>query len=546
MFERPNTVRLAFMGSLCLVTTLVYGKTLSDYFLSDDLSFLWYAADRSQKGHLLVDLLSDFLSPPDRVSFFYRPLVDVFFTGDYLLWGVHPLGWRLTNLVLHLVNTLLVWGIIEQVVGRVPRCSAFVVAGSAAAVFALRPSSPETVAWLSGRSDSLAFLGMLIALLGYLRAKGQWGWWYVVAIGGFLFALGSKEAGVTLPGGLVALHLAGAIELTPAPGEPRWRAWVRQTIIGVGPFAFVLVAYFAWRAFLFGTPFEVYQNTPPITLTDLTWWAAKLHALWFFLAPSLVWTSLTTWVAVVIVALGLVGLVCAWWSPAVRRVWVFGACWLMATLLPLAQQLSIAPTGEGMRLLYIPGAALAVMITSPLAMWSSSGKPGCRLARYVTVAGGIGILLVIVLSIPLLAALLKPWHEAGQNMRAVRTAIAARAEAVPEGHLAMLLLPDHIEGALFGRNCQGALMEPPVQERSLSGRVLVVTPSSLRDHAPRLAIPSPSIQQVEHWCWDVTARRFEQLNISPHSPETWLDAWRPAVRNSNCRKLADELEERQR
>ncbi len=108
MSERTGTVRVLVLSGLCLVTTLLYGGSLSGYFLSDDFSFLSAVATWAREDQLLSRLLGGFVSPPYRRDFFYRPLIDVFFAGDYLLWGVHPLGWRLTNLGLHLINALLV------------------------------------------------------------------------------------------------------------------------------------------------------------------------------------------------------------------------------------------------------------------------------------------------------------------------------------------------------------------------------------------------------------------------------------------------------
>ena len=539
MGKRVTALRLMALGSLCLSTFFIYGGTLSGYFLSDDLAALYSVTTWAREGHLLSQILGGFISPPYRVAFLYRPLVDVFFAGDYAVWGVNPWGWRLTNLLLHLANAMLLWTIVEQITRRVSGRAAFMAAGVAAAMFVLRPSSPETVVWPSGRSDSLALLGMLSGFLAYLRAKGRWGCWYLVAVGAFLFALGSKEAGVTMPAGLVALHIGGAVRLMPKPAESYWRAWVRQTLVGVGPFVLILLAYFAWRLFLFGSAFTVYQATLPIAFSDPAWWVLKFRALRFFLTPTIERTTFSLCFSTLVALQLLAGVIVAWQSSTARRVWLFGVCWLMATLLPLMKQLAIAATGEDARLLYIPGAALAVVLAVPLVDVSPVARHNDTLRRGVFSLGVVGSLLLVVLSVPLLDVLLRPWHEAGQSMNAVPLAIAERAAAVPAGDLAILLLPDHVDGALFGRNCQGALMEPPVQAQTLTGRVLVVTPPSLHELAPKLTTQPSS--QHEYWCWHVTTQYFERLGVQAHSPETWLEAWTAALHDSNCQALADEL-----
>ena len=49
---------------------------------------------------------------------YFRPLVVVFFAIDRLLYGLHPAGYHLTNLLLHAGTTLLVWGIGRRVLGH--------------------------------------------------------------------------------------------------------------------------------------------------------------------------------------------------------------------------------------------------------------------------------------------------------------------------------------------------------------------------------------------------------------------------------------------
>ncbi len=377
--------------------------------------------------------------------------------------------------------------------------------------------------------------------MAYLRAEGRWGRYYLLALAGFFFALGSKEAGVTLPGGLLALHIAGAIPIRAEGGEPQWQAWFRQIMKGIGPFGLILLFYFIWRLLLFGTPFKVYQEVVPIELNNPAWRAAKLHALQFFLVPSLKLTPLCSSLFIILLMQSLIGFFAAWRSPAARRVWVFGICWLMAALSPLAQQLLIAPTGEGAHLLYIPGAALAVFLAAPLAALLERPWQGMALGQHLSVGGAVGVALVSLLSVPMLKDLLQPWLEAGQSMKVLPAAIAARADSVPEGGFAILLVPDHYGGALFARNGQGALMEPPVQRQSLSDRVVVLTPPTAGQHAPKYAMLPRQGVKLEQWCWDLEGRQFERLRLREHGPDEWLDVWKSALRGAGCSTLAHEL-----
>lgn len=542
MLRHTNAIRLLIMCVICLATAVLYLEGLSGGFLGDDLGFLHYVAGRVQADQIVSLVSNELLSPPYRSGFFYRPFAVFSFLIDYIIWGTNPVGWHLTNLLLHLANTLLLWKLVERVAAGSLNRTNMIMGGAAAAIFALRPSAPETVAWLSGRNDELVLLGFFVTLLAYLRAEGIWGRYYLLALGGFLFALGSKEAGVTMPGGLLALHIAGSVPIRQKGGESSWLPWFLHTLKGVGPFVLILLIYFLWRFLLFGSPHKVYQEVMPIELNSPVWWAAKLHALRFFLTPSLKINPLSQSFLIVTSIQLLIGLVAALRWPEARRVWLFGVCWLMAVLLPQAQQLLIAPTGEGARLLYIPGAALAVLLSAPLSTfsWPSGLLRGLR--RHLFFAGTVGAIMLILLSVLLLKNLLQPWIEAGQSMKALTTAIAARASAVPEGGFAVLLIQDHFEGAIFARNGQGALMDPPVQRQSLGSRILVLTPPTAGHHAPRLALSPQQSLRLEHWCWNLKGRHFERLRLREHGPDTWLDAWKSALRESGCLALVDELE----
>lgn len=124
----------------------------------------------------------------------WHPLTWISLELDYELFGLNPAGFHLTNLVLHLANTLLVFWTL-RVYTRSLWGSACV-----AALFGIHPLHVESVAWVTERKDVLSTLFWLLAMLAYYRyaARPSLMRYLIVAM---LLALGlmAKQMLVTLP-----------------------------------------------------------------------------------------------------------------------------------------------------------------------------------------------------------------------------------------------------------------------------------------------------------------------------------------------------------
>ena len=91
---------------------------------------------------------------------FWHPLTWLSLMFDYQLFGLNAGGYHMTNLILHILSTLLLFWLFNRMTGALWK-SAFV-----AALFALHPLHVESVAWISERKDVLsAFFWMLTLCL---------------------------------------------------------------------------------------------------------------------------------------------------------------------------------------------------------------------------------------------------------------------------------------------------------------------------------------------------------------------------------------------
>jgi len=124
---------------------------------------------------------------------YYRPLIVTLFQIDYLLYGLRPAGFHLTNIFLHVLNSYLVAHFLSFWVR--PR---WALAG--ATFFALHPMAATGLAWISERTDVLCttfFLLTLLAVASYLRRPKETG---LGRIGlAYAGALASKEVAITFP-----------------------------------------------------------------------------------------------------------------------------------------------------------------------------------------------------------------------------------------------------------------------------------------------------------------------------------------------------------
>jgi tetratricopeptide (TPR) repeat protein len=178
------------------------------------------------------------------------PLTWMTFGLDYLLWGMHPVGYHLTNLLLHIANAAAFYFLARRLLGLAlsgllnrDRVGLPLSAGFASLFFALHPLRVESVAWATERRDVLVGLFYLLALLAYFRAcelgeRGQG--WYWGSLGLFVAALLSKSMAVSLPVVLLILDTYPLRRLGWARGW--WGKQVRWVYMEKLPFVFLAVA----------------------------------------------------------------------------------------------------------------------------------------------------------------------------------------------------------------------------------------------------------------------------------------------------------------
>jgi tetratricopeptide (TPR) repeat protein len=185
--------------ALCIGVLAVYGQTLGFEFVNwDDPEHVTRNA-MVQRG-LTLEGVAWALRAGEIGN--WHPLTWLSHMLDVELFGANAGGHHATNVALHLLNSLLLFGVLRSATGAVWR-SALV-----GALFALHPLHVESVAWVSERRDVLSTAFGLLAIGAYVAyaRRGGVGRYLAVALC-FAFSLMSKAMLVTLPFVLLLLDV---------------------------------------------------------------------------------------------------------------------------------------------------------------------------------------------------------------------------------------------------------------------------------------------------------------------------------------------------
>lgn len=125
----------------------------------------------------------------------YHPLTMLSLSIDHSIHSTSALGFHLTNLLLHLFNTFLVFLLFYRL-GN----SSIIVASIVAVFFGIHPMHVESVAWIAERKDVLYTAFFLLGMLSYWRylkeVKRNFYW---ISLLFLLLSLWSKPAAVIFP-----------------------------------------------------------------------------------------------------------------------------------------------------------------------------------------------------------------------------------------------------------------------------------------------------------------------------------------------------------
>jgi hypothetical protein len=318
---------------------------------------------------------------------YWAPLTWLSLALDYALWGLNPVGYHLTNIVLHALNSglffVLAWELMQVHAARERAKGssgtgferlAFWIAVLAALLFGLHPLRVESVAWAAERKDVLSLLFGIPAVIAYVRhAKSRVlppfedhqpgsfasSGWYWTAFAFFCLSLLGKPMLVTLPAVLLILDAF--------PLERFRRGTVASLLAEKVPFllASIVVTLIAAQA---QAPQRMSFAQANVSSRILNAIKSTASYLWFTVWPvdispfyvhpgNIIRVDIVyIWSALALGALTL-GAVLA------RRRPVFLAAWLayLAALVPVLGFIQVGPQAMAARFTYFPSLPIALV-----------------------------------------------------------------------------------------------------------------------------------------------------------------------------------------
>jgi tetratricopeptide (TPR) repeat protein len=385
ILTKETTIKIIL---LIIISGAIYLNSLGHDFVWDDTSLI---AENREYFEDVINLNQVFQKPYFEVPY-YRPFLLASFFLDYSIWGLNPYGFHLSNVVLHILNTLLVFFFILQL-GYSSRISFFT-----AALFATHPVQTETIAWIAGRNDSLMVLFFLIAFIGigrgrHLQAISRKICWYSISFAALGCAYLTKE---------MAIMFLPLLMLTDYFHNRRgWGSSARyETIAVYSVCTAITLGFLFFRSLIFRNfPTHLYL-TPEFFLTAVTTplavYTYYLKVLFFpfnlTLAPSFSFSGAalhSTALIAGVVFISIVGV--AVLLKNVFKEGIFGILWVIVYILPVS---GIVYTGVTIleHRLYGASIGFCLMLTVACKKLASSILKNRSLYRY----GWQGILMLII------------------------------------------------------------------------------------------------------------------------------------------------------
>ena len=458
-----------------LAACVPYLPTIDDYFTQDDFGVVQLLASKSwstfPRWFTMPWMEHIWGYTPDEI----RPFVAFTYQVSALPGAGRPELHHVVNIVFHAANALLVMAL-----ARLALRVNLAAAAYAGLVFALLPVQAESVAWITGRVDSMPAFFYLAAFMAYVRWRlsgttadagtlGRQPGWYALALVLFFVALFSKQNTITMVATLAAYDLFVLDRERRGSLISCLAAWL--------PFAMMTLGYLALRRALFGASVRggIGSREQVALVGDMI----ERHLLrtvlghaggvtiWEWLAVAMLVTAVAVmFVRMPRLILPAAALTAGWWAIGAAPVLVAGY--------------------ESPRHVYLASMAWAMLIAIAF-----DGLDRHRLPRAAVVTRTIAGAVVAAYAV-LLVGVVGEWNRLALVSERATQQLAREARVASPGGLVVVGVP--------GQSWEWALpfaARPPFATGDLTQRVFIISPREL--HCCRQQWFEDTRQALEAW-----------------------------------------------
>ena len=195
--ENLKEYKKLFLPLLALFVFISFRPVLNNEFINfDDNKFIYNNKLVTNERIEYSSILKEQIFSPN-----YKPLVYLIWSVEYKLFQNNPQGYHIISLLLHILNTILVFLIISLLTRKFFRLeNVWIIAFISTLIFALHPLKVESVAWAVELKDMLfafCFFSSLISYLYFLKDKKSV--YYILSVISFLLGILSKSMIISLP-----------------------------------------------------------------------------------------------------------------------------------------------------------------------------------------------------------------------------------------------------------------------------------------------------------------------------------------------------------
>lgn len=226
-----------FLSIILIFILAIYYNTIKFDFVTDDYDQIVF--DKKIKS--IFNIFDFFLSPISNSlsTQYYRPIFTLSLSVDYFMWGLNPIGYHLSNIILYCLFIICCFVFVNIFIDNTLIC--FIIT----LLFSVHPVHSEAVSWISARNEILMSIFFLLSFIFFIKFSVRKSYIFLtLSYIFFLIAIFSKETAVVLP---IILYIYDNLF--------NFNTKKKEKILIITPFIVLLIFYIILRINLLDSPF---------------------------------------------------------------------------------------------------------------------------------------------------------------------------------------------------------------------------------------------------------------------------------------------------